>query len=274
MKIKYLGSAAYEGVPSLFCHCEVCRKSKEYGGKNVRTRSQALVNDDLLIDFCPDTVYHYQKYGFDFEKVRDCIITHSHSDHLYIDDVEIAAPHYANEHSVFHFYAARSGYDMLAEKCGKTFGGATATLVEAGKRFTVCNGKYSILPLWANHEQNTSPVIYSVSQGDKRLLYAHDTGVFPENTRELLKGEKHFDLISFDCTGCLGKNRDWRNGHMSLKTNLEMIDFMKSENLVDEKTVFVANHFSHNGGQTYDEMLEEAAKHGITVSYDGLEIEF
>lgn len=64
------------------------------------------------------------------------------------------------------------------------------------------------------------------------------------------------------------------NGHMSLKTNLEMIDFIKSENLIDEKTVFVANHFSHNGGQTYDEMLEEAAKHGIIVSYDGLEIEY
>lgn len=28
MKIKYLGTAAAEGVPAIFCRCEVCRKSK------------------------------------------------------------------------------------------------------------------------------------------------------------------------------------------------------------------------------------------------------
>ena len=49
---------------------------------------------------------------------------------------------------------------------------------------------------------------------------------------------------------------------------------MKAEGLADEKTVVVLNHFSHNGGQTYDEMLSEAQKHGFIISYDGLELEF
>lgn len=31
MKIKYLGTAAAEGVPAIFCRCEVCRKIKGGG---------------------------------------------------------------------------------------------------------------------------------------------------------------------------------------------------------------------------------------------------
>lgn len=69
MKLKYLGTAAYEGVPSLFCDCVVCRKSKRTGGKNLRSRSQALVNDDLLIDFPADTVWHSHAYGLDWMSV-------------------------------------------------------------------------------------------------------------------------------------------------------------------------------------------------------------
>ena len=83
-----------------------------------------------------------------------------------------------------------------------------------------------------------------------------------------------FDLVSLDCTGCLGIGWDWRAGHMSLKTNLEVMERLRREGTADEKTIFVTNHFSHNGGQTYDEMVPEMAKHGIVVAYDGLEIAF
>ena len=78
MKIKFLGTAAYESVPALFCECDVCRKSEKMGGRNIRSRSQALINDDLLLDFPPDTVWHYHMHGIDFGKISDCLITHSH----------------------------------------------------------------------------------------------------------------------------------------------------------------------------------------------------
>ena len=45
------------------------------------------------------------------------------------------------------------------------------------------------------------------------------------------------------------------------------------EGLVDENTVYVANHFTHNGGVTYDEMLPAAKEYGFLVSYDGMEVE-
>lgn len=273
MKIEYLGTAAYEGVPSLFCNCRVCRRAKELGGRNLRSRSQALINDELLMDFNPDTVWHYQKYAFDWEKICGCLITHSHSDHLYTSDIEMAAKEYSHEHRVLHFYAARAGYELIKSSVSKADSGADVTLVEAGKRFSVAD-KYSVLPLWANHAPATDPVIYSVTGGNKRMLYAHDTGTFPERTWELLKEEGRFDLLSLDCTGCLALGGDWVDGHMSFNTVLRVVARMRDAGLADGRTAVVLNHFSHNGGQTYDEMLEVAEKHNVIVSYDGLKIEF
>lgn len=272
MKIKYLGTAAYEGVPSLFCKCRVCTLSRKSGGRNLRSRSQALINDELLMDFNADTVWHYQKYGFDWDKICGCLITHSHYDHLYVDDIEMAAKGYSQEHRPLYFYAAQSGYEKIKAVTEKTDGGASVELIEAGKRFTV--GRYAVLPLWANHDPRATPVVYSIAADGKRLLYAHDSGVFPEKTWEFLKEEGHFDFISLDCTGCLALGGDWVDGHMSFGTNLKTIERMKREGLADENTVVVINHFSHNGGQTYDEMREAVEKNGIIVSYDGLEIEF
>lgn len=79
MKIKFLGTAAFEGVPSLFCNCPTCRRAREAGGKNLRSRLQALVNEDLLIDFPPDTVWHSIRFGLDWQKINTCLITHSHT---------------------------------------------------------------------------------------------------------------------------------------------------------------------------------------------------
>lgn len=89
MKIKYLGTAAAEGVPGLFCECEICKKSRELGGRNIRTRSQAIIDDRLLIDFPADTYMHFLKYNLPMAKIKSCIITHSHTDHLYPVEIEV-----------------------------------------------------------------------------------------------------------------------------------------------------------------------------------------
>ena len=52
MKITYYGTAAGEAWPGVFCRCELCEKARALGGRNIRTRSQALVNQDLLLENC------------------------------------------------------------------------------------------------------------------------------------------------------------------------------------------------------------------------------
>ena len=51
MKIRYLGTAAAEGWPALFCSCPICAQARAEGGKNLRTRTQAILDGELLIDF-------------------------------------------------------------------------------------------------------------------------------------------------------------------------------------------------------------------------------
>ncbi|MCI9662064.1 MAG: hypothetical protein HFI80_11120, partial [Lachnospiraceae bacterium] len=63
MEIQYLGTAAAEGLPALFCGCEICKKARKAGGKEVRTRTQSIVDAKILIDFPPDTYTHALAYS-------------------------------------------------------------------------------------------------------------------------------------------------------------------------------------------------------------------
>ncbi len=275
MKIKYLGTAAYEGVPALFCTCETCRGSLASGGKNLRSRSQALVDDVLLLDFPADTLWHTRRYALDWRKIRTCLITHSHSDHLYPEDVEQLHPAYSHGTSFLHFYAAEDGYKKL--RAVLSFEGAdkraAVSEVKAGDLFAADG--YQVLVLPANHDADSSPVFYAIERDGKRMLYAHDTGVFSEEAWKILERAGRFDLLSLDCTGGFGKAGDWwEGGHMSLRPAMAMAQKLRERGQADERTKIVLNHFSHNCGSTYDELAAEEKKYGVIVAYDGLEVEF
>ena len=274
IKIRFLGTAAYEGVPALFCECDTCKKSLAAGGRNLRSRLQALVNDDLLLDFPPDTLWHTRRFGLDWTKIKTCLITHSHSDHFYPEDIQQLEPVYSHGDFFLHFYAGESGYRKLREMLN--FAGAEKRIalseVRGGDAFTA--GGYDVLALPANHDPRSSPVFYAIGRDGKRLLYAHDTGVFPDSVWEILGGGPRFDLVSFDCTAGLGKWGDWREGHMTIRPALEMLQKMREAGLADCATVAVINHFSHNCGSTHDELAEAAREYGVTVAYDGFEVEF
>lgn len=274
MKIKFLGTAAYEGIPSLFCQCETCKKSMQLGGRNLRSRSQAIINEDLLIDFPPDTVWHFQRYGLDWSKITNCLITHSHSDHLYSEDIKIIRRDYCHVNNYrINYYSGEKTYqeinDIIINEPDK-YQDMGANKLEAGKIYKI--GKYEVMPLIANHDIDSSPLIFAISDGQKKILYSNDTGYYFEETWDNLKKIGKFDLVSLDCTGCT--QNGWVNGHMCIETNLKVFERMLKENIIDEKTIKVVHHFSHNGQATYDEMVEATKDLGIIVSYDGLEIEF
>ena len=82
MKIQVLGTAAATSMPLAFCNCEVCRKSRKIGGRNIRKRSSIIINDELLIDLGPDVINACNMYGVDAGRIRYLLQTHSHSDHF------------------------------------------------------------------------------------------------------------------------------------------------------------------------------------------------
>lgn len=271
MKIKYLGTAAYEGIPGLFCQCDICKNAIKNGGKEVRTRAQALINDDLLIDFGPDTHKHYLTYKFDWLKIKYCLITHSHSDHFYIDDMEQSQTGYVHGYPLkLEYYSDEAAYDIMNERFldPKMCQVAHANKVKMGQIMNI--GNYQVMAVRANHSLKTSPVVYAIGDGKKSILYLHDTGVLSDESLRQLQLFKTFDLVSFDCTG--GLQKGWYDGHMCLESNLLLIDKMEKMGLINDETIKVINHFSHNGQASYHDLLLEAQKYHIIVSYDGLEI--
>lgn len=49
MKLQYLGTAAAEGIPAAFCTCPVCKHARQEKGREIRSRSQMLLDGELLI---------------------------------------------------------------------------------------------------------------------------------------------------------------------------------------------------------------------------------
>ena len=45
-----------------------------------------MIDDKFLIDLPADTYMHIVMHSLKLEKMQHCIITHSHSDHLYVNE--------------------------------------------------------------------------------------------------------------------------------------------------------------------------------------------
>ena len=275
MKLKYLGTAAAEGIPGMFCNCRVCRNALKIRGKEIKTRSQALLDDKLLIEFPADTYMHILNHGLDLRNIHNVIITHSHADHFYPNDFwcRFEGIAYDIVEEPLNIYVTEAGYNealrQLAEDMDETR--VKFHKIAPFEPFDVED--YHIIPLAADHDSSSNPVIYIIEKGGKSLLYAHDTGIFPDSTWDYLeKYNKKFELISLDCTGMAQKN--WIRSHLCLNTDKEVYDRLTEIGVCDKNTIVYVNHFSHNGMLTHKELVVEAEKYGFLVTYDSLEVVF
>ena len=271
MKIRYLGTAAAEGVPNLFCRCDTCKKARERGGREIRTRSQAIVNDRLLIDFPSDTFSHCTQYGIDLSSVNTCIITHTHGDHTFpweLHHLRRGNSVLPEDYEGFHLYGSEDISARFADPEKNTHERLKIHTVQPFEPFYLCDLK--ITALKAKHG-TANPYIYMIEDSDSAFLYAHDTELFPDETWAYLKAQNvRFDIVSLDCTGGAAEELGPKYSHMYLGRNKECRAILLEMGLADENTEFILNHFSHNGlNVNYNEFCEIVEPLGFTVSYDG-----
>ena len=93
MRLKFLGTGASEGVPSLFCNCRVCKNARKVKGKEIRSRACFMIDDDLLIDFPQDVFFDALRYDLDFTAIKYLLITHTHCDHYDYEDLFQRGPY-------------------------------------------------------------------------------------------------------------------------------------------------------------------------------------
>jgi phosphoribosyl 1,2-cyclic phosphate phosphodiesterase len=61
--------------------------------------------------------------------------------------------------------------------------------------------------------------------------------------------------------------------HMGIDGVLRVKDEMVRRGIANGETVFVATHFSHNGGLLHEELVERLKPKNVEVAYDGLTVE-
>ena len=271
MKLTYLGTAAAEGFPGIFCNCEFCKNARKKGGKNIRTRSQSLINDDLLIDFPPDTYHHFLTNNIEGDRIKYLLITHAHHDHLYVEDFEMRGGAFSHNEreELLSIVAGGTAYAKLL-----ALGKRKTELIKIEPFETLTLGEYEITALPAKHGGGKIGAVNYVIKGDKTVLYLHDTGYPYEETFEFIRQRGfRFDLVSYDCTNVDIPISNEGN-HMGIPNDVEVRERLREIGAVTDETVSVINHFSHNANPDHDHLTERASGEGFLVSYDGMSVEF
>ena len=285
MKIHYWGTAAAEGVPGIFCTCPRCIEAREKGGRYVRTRSQLMLDDTLLVDFGADTYMHSLKYGKDLSRLAHVFVTHAHSDHFYPTELIMRRKGYSNSINVetltVHgspdlpaltrgIYGARDiSYDDLMATGRLKFDVIAPYESREAEGFTV-----TALP--ASHS-TANPYVYIFEKDGKCFLMHNDSGYLkPEVMEWLRKSGKRFDLVSYECTH--GSDDAAVSGnaanHLGFPNVLEEKRRLVENGNYKDTTVNVITHFSHNPVDAgYGDMLRYAEAEGFLLAYDGMIVE-
>ncbi len=295
MRVLFLGTGAAEAVPGLFCNCEACQRARKLGGRNLRCRSSALVNDDLLIDYGPDTSAQATRHGLDLTKVRDILFTHSHLDHESSFDLwyRTQGSRLRGSLDLTHIWANNTALEKflgqigvtLGEQYGVKLGQQPPTTDEVREELedlflldantlraheTLTIGNYIVHTIRANHNPPEECLNFVVDDGKVQFVYATDTGLWEVEEWEFLEGlDIQFDAVALDCT--VGGDR-MTGGHHSNKSYLLTKEEFENRGLLKENHLFLAHHFSHQGNFIYDDCVEFMRPYGVVVTYDGMEL--
>lgn len=274
MKIQFLGTAAAEGFPAVFCNCKYCENVRSLGKKYFRTRSQALIDGKLLIDMPPDTYYHFLQHNIRGDQIESVIFTHSHSDHFYFKELDMRGAGYGKNMQVnnLNVLVPNDGLKIINEL--GTHAKNTINVLTAVPYKTITLGDYQLAPLPARHGHGKiSANIYLIKKGEKTFLYGHDTGYFYEEVFNYFKeNEIYLNALTVDC--CYGSLPiSDEGGHMGIANNERLFNKLESLGVIDSKTVKIVNHFSHNVNPLQSVLEEECKNLNALVSYDGMTIE-
>jgi phosphoribosyl 1,2-cyclic phosphate phosphodiesterase len=270
MELTLLGTAAAEGWPAPFCRCPQCQEARRRGGVNIRTRSGALIDQDLKIDFCADTLVQMQRLGRCLDAVRAIVFTHQHCDHVAPDELRWMMPPFTQTPppQPIAVYGNAEVLSMLRRGLGDNFIEPRLQLheMQALQPVTTPAGD-TIVPLPADHVAGAFVLRITRADG-KSIFYGHDSGLYPQATLDALAGGKPVDIALFDCTS--GGVQTANRGHMDLRGVVQMIQTLRERGTVTDSTQLIATHFSHNGGLLHEELVRAFLPHQVQVAFDGM----
>lgn len=210
----------------------------------VRQSTCTLFGSSCLVDAGPGVLRGLADAGASPAKILDLLVTHSHSDHLNVDNV-LAISRAGRRR--LRVWASPQALALLAPAAAAAGTGFEARPLAAGGIFRVAGMAAAALP--ANHvvmsRPDEQPLHYVFVGRGVRLLYALDGGWFCAKARialrSILRGAP-LTAIVWDAT-CGNTFRDWRFAeHNDLKMIDAMRESMLRDGLVSDSTVHVFDH--------------------------------
>jgi phosphoribosyl 1,2-cyclic phosphate phosphodiesterase len=267
MHIRLLGTGGADGIPAMYSNTRVSQHARAHGGKDIRSRTAAVIDDVLKIDFGPDTWHQLAREGLDAQDWTAVLFTHSDADHFAIDELQYALyPFNECEFAGFQIY----GNAVICRAIMERYPEWPFEVVMTHNFEPFEHGGYTITPILPRHKESEEAHNFIFEADGKRFLYATDTGVYFDRTFEYLAG-KRMDCVVIECTE--GFVHTPYNGHLDVKDLHLVLDRLRANGTIDHGTLIVTTHHSHNGDATHNELEQALNPHGILVGFDGMTIE-
>lgn len=286
MKLTFLGTGAGETYPGYWCECPHCTYARKHRGKNLRTNSSMVIDEELLIDIGPSCFDNAARFGVNLSKLKTLLVTHPHEDHLYLQhlrwrntDESLLPLTYVEKmrHGGPRFTDIPQlniyGNSFVMETLRKSLDDMEELKINLHE---IREGKeektdgYRILPVRGNHgSQWGFSHSYIIQKDGKTLLYALDSGSYDEDQFALIQ-EYQYDAVIME--GTTGLNEQY-GGHMCLMNNIRIRDRLKENKCLRENSRFLLTHLSPHWCPPHDWYESIVASEGLELAYDGLQIE-
>jgi riboflavin kinase/FMN adenylyltransferase len=253
VSIEVLGSGTSVGVPSIGCHCEVCRSSDP---RDKRLRPSVLLRYNgraVLIDCGPD--FRQQALRADMDRLDAIVLTHSHADHIMgIDDVR---PFNFRQRQTIPVYGSRETIATVRQAFRYIFEvmhtQATIPKIEThiftNDPFELFGLTFTPVPVW----HGVGPTVHGFRFGSAAYLTDHQT--IPEASMRLLE---NLDVLFLDGL----RHRDHPT-HSTVKQALANVARLKPRRAY-------LTHICHELGHA---QTEAALPPAVTLSFDGLKLD-
>lgn len=267
MTIRLLGTGAAEGIPGFMSHSRVSRYAREHGGKDVRTRSGALVDGCVKLDLPPDTLCQLHRDRLDSREWTCLLFTHSHDDHFAIEELQYGLYPFSDlDFLCFSIY----GNATVCAKIAQRYPDWPMDVHQVRSFEPFVHGPYVFTPIRANHQEDEESLNYVIERAGKTLLYATDTGIWEEDVWEFLTRFR-LDALVIECTEGLAPTT--YPGHLSCAEVVQVVGRLRASGTLAPHAKVVTTHHSHNGQALHAELEAALSGHGIEVGFDGMEFD-
>ena len=284
MKLVFLGTAAAEAIPGLWCGCPVCREARKRGGKDIRRRCSYLIDGDTMVDFGPDSFAQMLMANINLAELKRIIFTHPHEDHMSpVQFLYRRTPGFCTD--VPEYKLDVLGSKVTLRQLVSGILSSNSPTLDAVNLFdylrlnpiTVTEGEWAksgdveVLPVTASHAPGLGAMIYAIRRSGKTLLIANDTGWLADEAWAMLDGVK-FDAAVIECT--IGfRNPDANKTHQGFNTTVKFRRKLIDMRCLAPDAPAYVTHFSHNGQALHEEFVARFKPYGMTVAYDGFAVE-